>query len=59
MEKKKNIIFLSGIDSYGVSLELIRWKKRFRESQDGLNIDIFRIEEVKNWNEVENEILSV
>lgn len=59
MEKKKNIIFLSGIDSYGVSLELMRWKKRFRESQDGLNIDTFRIEEVKNWNEVENEILSV
>lgn len=59
MEKKKNIILLSGIDTYGVSLELLRWKKRFRESQDGLNIDTFRIEEVKNWSEVENEIISV
>lgn len=59
MEKKKNIIYIAGTDSYGVSLELTRWKKRFRESQDGLNIETIRIEEIKNWSQLEAEMISV
>ncbi len=59
MEKRKNIIYISGVDNYGVSMELGRWKRRFRESQDGLNIDVFRIEEVKNWSQLEGEMVSV
>lgn len=59
MEKKKNIISFSGLDHYGIRMEINRWKNRFRENQDGLNIDIFRIEEIKDWQQIEGEMLTM
>lgn len=59
MEKKKNIIFITGIDSYGVRKEKERWKYAFRERQWGENIEEVRIEEVKDWSRIEQDMQSM
>lgn len=58
MEKKKNIIYFRGQDSYGIHREIKRWTKAFRSRHDANNIDTYRIEEIKNWNEVRQNIIT-
>ncbi len=59
MEKKKNIIFISGNDSYGVRKEKERWKETFRTRQGWENIEEVRIEEVKDWKRIEQDMQSI
>ncbi len=59
MEKKKNIIFLTGLDTYGIRKEKERWKYAFRERQWGENIEEVRIEEVKDWTRIEQDMQSM
>ncbi len=49
MEKKKNIIYITGRDSYGVEGETRRFVDAFRLRQDENNIDTYRIEEIRDW----------
>ena len=49
MEKKKNIIYITGRDSYGVESETRRFVDAFRLRQDENNIDTYRIEEIRDW----------
>ncbi len=58
MEKKKNIIYFRGQDVYGVQREMKRWTKAFRNRHDANNIDTYRIEEIKNWSELTQNILT-
>jgi hypothetical protein len=59
MEKRKNIILISGIDSYGVRQEKNRWKKVFRDKYGTENMEDVRIEEVKDWSRIEQDIQSM
>lgn len=56
---KKNIIYIQGRDSYGVDLEKEKLIKAFKERQNAHNIDIIRIEEVKDWRTVEQDVFSM
>lgn len=59
MEKRKNIILISGIDTYGVHQEKNRWKKVFRDKYGTENMEEVRIEEVKDWSRIEQDIQSM
>lgn len=59
MEKRKNIILISGIDTYGVRQEKNRWKKVFRDKYGTENMEEVRIEEVKDWSRIEQDIQSM
>lgn len=56
---KKNIIFIQGKDSYGVDLEKEKLIRAFRERHNAHNIDVIRIEEIKDWRTVEQDALSI
>lgn len=57
--KKKNIIYITGRDTYGADLEKEMLMRAFRERHTGHNIDIVRIEEVKDWNTLKQDALSM
>ena len=59
MEKKKNIIHIYGKDLYGCELERDRLRDAFAEKYDVSNTESIRIEEVKDWGHVEQDILTV
>lgn len=59
MQKKKNIIFISGIDTYWVRTEKSRWKEVFRTRQWWENIEEIRIEDVKDWRRIEQDMQSI
>lgn len=59
MEKKKNIISITGVDTYGVRKEKEQWKKIFREKYGSENIEEVRIEEVKDWSRIEQDMQSM
>ena len=59
MEKKKNIIHIYGKDLYGCELERGRLRDAFAEKYDISNTQSIRIEEVKDWGHVEQDILTV
>ncbi len=56
MEKKKNIIYITGRDSYGVDMETHRFIDAFRLRQDGNNIDTYRIEDIRDWRDITQNI---
>ena len=59
MERRKNIIFISGIDTYWVRREKSRWKETFRTRLWWENIEEVRIEEVKDWKRIEQDMQSI
>ncbi len=52
MDKKKNIIYITWRDSYGIDVETRRFVDAFRLRQDANNIDTYRIDEIRDWREV-------
>ena len=56
MEKKKNIIFITGKDAYGVEMETERLIEAFRMRQDSQNIDSYRIEEIRDWSMIHQDM---
>ncbi len=59
MEKRKNIIYIAGIDTYGVRKEKEQWKKLFREKHGSENIEEVRIEEVQDWTRIMRDMQSM
>ncbi len=59
VEPKKNIIYITGIDTYWVRGEKERWKQLFRERQGSENIEEIRIEEVTDWSMIEQNMQSM
>lgn len=58
MDRKPNVIYLSGKDSYGIFLEKKRLKDAFITKYGNTNIDVIRIEEVKDWRNLEQDMLT-
>lgn len=52
MERKKNIIYITGVDTYGVENETRRFIDAFRARQDAEGVDIYHIEDIRDWNTV-------
>lgn len=52
MEKKKNIIYIRGKDTYGIHIETQRFIEAFKIRQDSNNIEIYRIDEIRDWREI-------
>ncbi len=59
VEQQKNIIYITGIDTYWVRGEKERWKQLFRERQGSENIEEIRIEEVTDWSRIEQNMQSM
>jgi DNA polymerase III delta subunit len=59
MEKKKNIIYITGKDNHKADEETGRFMRAFRERQDANSIDIYAIEEVKNWWAVSQDMQTI
>jgi DNA polymerase III delta subunit len=55
MEKRKNIIVLTGKNQFRIHQESERFVQAFRERQDAQSIDRYRIEEIRNWNDILQE----
>lgn len=58
MDRKPNVIYLSGKDTYGILLEKKRLKDAFITKYGNTNIDTIRIEEVKDWKNLEQDMLT-
>ena len=52
MEKKKNIIHINGKDRYAIMIETQRFIDAFKSRQDENSIDIYRIEDIRDWREI-------
>lgn len=52
MEKKKNIIHINGKDRYAIMIETQRFVDAFKSRQDENSIDIYRIEDIRDWREI-------
>ena len=49
MERRKNIIFITGKDLHKVQNETERFIEAFRNRQDANAIDMYRVEEIRDW----------
>ncbi len=58
MDRKPNVIYLSGKDTYGILLEKKRLKDAFITKYGNTNIDTIRIEEVKDWRNLEQDMIT-
>ncbi len=52
MERKKNIIYITGVDTYGVETETRRFIDAFRMRQDAEGVDMYHIEDIRDWNKI-------
>ena len=48
MEKKKNIILLTGSDTYGIEQEVKKWVRLFGERHSDINIDHIYLNSLKD-----------
>jgi DNA polymerase III delta subunit len=58
MDKKKNIVLISGRDSYGVEQEVKKWITLFRERQSDINIDRISLETLRDGGQIRQHMLS-
>ena len=56
MDRKKNIIYITGKDRYRVDEETERFIEAFRLRQDASNIDTYRIEDIRDWRPIRQAV---
>ena len=49
MDRKKNIIYITGKDRYKIDEETHRFIQAFGLRQDASNIDTYRIDDIRDW----------
>ena len=54
----KNIIYITGNDSYGIEQEVKRWLLAFSSKYGDVNIDRFRLEEIKNTQDIYDQLFT-
>ena len=54
----KNIIYITGNDSYGVEQEVKRWLFAFSSKYGDVNIDRVRLEEIKNTQDIYDQLFT-
>jgi DNA polymerase III delta subunit len=55
---KKNIVLISGRDTYGVEQEVRKWITLFRERQSDINIDRISLETLRDGGQIRQNMLS-
>jgi DNA polymerase III delta subunit len=55
---KKNIVLISGRDTYGVEQEVRKWVTLFRERQSDINIDRISLETLRDGGQIRQNMLS-
>ena len=55
---KKNIVLISGRDTYGVEQEVKKWITLFRERQSDINIDRISLETLRDGGQIRQNMLS-
>ena len=54
----KNIIYIKGNDTYGIEQEVKRWLLAFSSKYGDVNIDKFRLEEIKNTQDIYDQLFT-